>query len=68
MATGGAVPFCSECHALLDLPDEDPIICRVCHFATSFTGMYVFRRLSSALSLSFFRLFYPAFSKVIRHN
>ncbi|KAM3575577.1 hypothetical protein VYU27_002569 [Nannochloropsis oceanica] len=34
--SGGAVPFCDECHALLDLPDEDPIVCRICKFSTTF--------------------------------
>lgn len=35
---GGAVPFCAECHALLDLPDDNPIVCRVCKYETTFQG------------------------------
>ena len=34
----GAVPFCAECHALLDLPDDDPIVCRICRYQTTFRG------------------------------
>lgn len=35
-AQGGAVPFCAECHAILDLPDENPIVCRICKHETTF--------------------------------
>jgi DNA-directed RNA polymerase subunit RPC12/RpoP len=34
----GAVPFCSECGGLLDLPDYDPIKCRVCGYSVTFEG------------------------------
>jgi hypothetical protein len=37
-ARGGAVPFCAECHAILDLPDENPIVCRICKYETTFQG------------------------------
>lgn len=40
---GGAVPFCAECHALLDLPDDNPIVCRVCKYETTFQGEKLMR-------------------------